>query len=192
MTDSAMSLRGKVIAITGAASGIGLQLSKLCAYKGAKLALADIQEEALDALVSEIKASGIEVIGNRVNVASCQEVDDWINATVNHFGTLDGAANLAGVESGPKKLAGPLAELANEDWDHILSINLTGLMYCVRAQIRVMQAGASIVNAASIAGLMGRPGISAYSVSKHGVVGLTKTVAKEVGPKGIRVNAIAP
>jgi NAD(P)-dependent dehydrogenase (short-subunit alcohol dehydrogenase family) len=190
-TDLDMALQGRVIAITGAASGIGLQVSKLAASKGAKLALADIQQEPLDKLVTELKAAGTEVVGTRVNVASCQEVDDWINATVSHFGTLDGAANLAGVEGG-KKTAGPLSEISNEDWDFILSINLTGLMYCVRAQVRVMQEGASIVNAASIAGLMGRPGICAYSVSKHGVVGLTKTVAKEVGSKGIRVNAIAP
>ncbi|KIX00617.1 uncharacterized protein Z518_09682 [Rhinocladiella mackenziei CBS 650.93] len=186
-----MSLRGKVIAITGAASGIGLQLTRLAASRGAKLALADIQPGPLDDIVNEIKCSGVEVVGSRLDVTSHKEVDDWVNATVSHFGTIDGAANLAGVEGG-KKMAAMLADVSNEDWDYILSVNLTGLMYCVRAQVRVMQAGASIVNAAGISGLIGRPGICAYSVSKHGVVGLTKTVAKEVGSKGIRVNAVAP
>jgi len=185
------SLQGKVIAITGAASGIGLALTKLAASRGAKLALADIQRENLDQLVSELKSSGVEVVGTRVNVASHQEVDDWIASTVKHFGRLDGAANLAGVE-GKKAVSASFLDQSNEEWDFILSINLTGLMYCVRAQVRVMEKGSAIVNAASIAGLMGRPGICAYSVSKHGVVGLTKTVAKEVGPKGIRVNAVAP
>ena len=74
----------------------------------------------------------------------------------------------------------------------MIAVNLTGLMYCLRAQIRVMKPGSSIVNAASLAGIMGRPGIGAYACSKHGVVGLTKTAAKEVGKKGIRVNAVAP
>lgn len=191
MADSAMNLTDKVIAITGAASGIGLQLSRFAASRGAKLALADLNQEALDKVVSEISAKGVQVVGTRVNVTSNQEVDDWINATVKHFGALHGAANLAGVEGG-KKIVGPLPEVTNEDWDFTLSVNLTGLMYCLRAQVRVMQAGGSIVNAASTAGLMGRPGLSAYSTSKHAVVGLTKTVAKEVGSKGIRVNAVAP
>lgn len=185
-----MSLRGKVIAITGAGSGIGLQLANLAAARGAKLALADIQQEPLERLVAEIRSHGIEVVGTVVNVTSFEEVDSWINSTVSHFGTLDGAANLAGVEGG-KKVTSPLAEISNEDWDYVLAVNLTGLMYCVRAQIRVMGAGASIVNSTSTGGLTGQPRLAAYSVSKHGVVGLTKSVAKEVGPKGIRVNAVA-
>jgi NAD(P)-dependent dehydrogenase (short-subunit alcohol dehydrogenase family) len=107
------------------------------------------------------------------------------------LGKLDGAANIAGVE-GKHGVFTNFIDMKNEEWDYIISINLTGLMYCLRAELRVMEKGASIVNAASIAGLMGRPGIGAYSVSKHGVVGLTKTAAKEVGPQGIRVNAVAP
>lgn len=186
-----MTLHGKVISITGAASGIGLCLAKLCAARGAKLALADVQEAALAKLAQELQASGTEVLFTRVNVASNQEVDEWVSATVKHFGRLDGAANLAGVE-GKKSTGSNIVDQSNDEWDFILSINLTGLMYCLRAQLRVMGKGASVVNAASIAGIIGRPGISAYSVSKHGVIGLTKSTAKEVGEMGVRVNAVAP
>lgn len=185
------ALNGKVIAITGAASGIGLELAKLCAARGAKLAIADIQEEALQRAVTEIKASGTDIIGKKVNVASHKEVDDWINAAKSHFGRIDGAANVAGVE-GKNGVFTNFVDVQNDEWDFIMSINLTGLMYCLRAELRVMESGASIVNMSSIAGLMGRPGIGPYSVSKHGVVGMTRTAAKEVGCRGIRVNAVAP
>lgn len=186
-----MSLRGKVIAITGATSGNALQLARLAASRGAKLALADTHSLALDDLVTEIRSHGIEAVGTVVDVASSQQVDDWINSTVNHFGTLDAAANLAAVEDLNKKnMTASLADVGNEEWNQIM-LELAGVMYCVRAQIRVMGAGASIVNALDVRGLTGRTRAAAYSTLQHGVVGLTKSVAKEVGPKGIRVNAVA-
>ena len=186
------SLQGKVIAITGAASGIGLALAKLAASRGAKLSLADIQKETLDQVVAELKSSGAHVLGTRMNVASVSEVDGWIKATVQHFGKLDGAANLAGVEGKGGPWFGAVQDIDDEVWDFILSINLTGLMYCLRAELRVMEPGSSIVNASSVAGMMGRQQIGPYSASKHAVIGLTKTAAKENGPRGVRVNAIAP
>jgi NAD(P)-dependent dehydrogenase (short-subunit alcohol dehydrogenase family) len=187
------SLKDKVIAITGAASGIGLATAKHLASLGAKLAVSDIQQEALDKAVSSLKSSGADVVGTKVNVAKDSEVDDWIAATLKHFGRLDGAANIAGVEgTGKRGVFTNFVDMQNEEWDFIISVNLTGLMYCLRAELRVMEKGAAIVNAASIAGLMGRPGIGAYAVSKHGVVGMTRTAAKEVGSKGVRVNGVAP
>lgn len=185
------SLKGKVIAITGAASGMGKQLAILAGTRGAKLALADVQPSALDLTVQELRSSGVEVIGTVVNIASFTEVDSWINSTVQHFGRLDGAANIAGV-TGKNETTAELTGQSNEEWDFIISINLTGLMYLLRAQLRVMTEGAAIVNAASIVGLTGRPGMCAYSVSKHGAIGLTRSAAKEVGRRGIRVNAVAP
>lgn len=176
------------MAITGAASGIALALTKQLAQKGAKLALADVQEDALNKLVTELQSQGVDVVGTVVNVTSSDVVDKWIASTVQYFGKLDAAANIAGIELGFNNVA----DLSNEIWDKMIAVNLTGLMYCVRAQIRVMQSGASIVNASSLSGITGRPGLGAYVCSKHGVVGLTKTVAKEVGSKGIRVNAVAP
>ena len=187
-----LPLQGKVIAITGAASGIGLALTKLAAARGARLALADVQQEALDELVTQLKSSGVEAVGMCVNVTRSQEVNDWINSTKQHFGRLDGAANLAGV-SGKNSTSAHIWDQLDDEWNFILSVNLTGLMYCVRAQVDVMEKGASIVNVASAAGLIGRPGLGAYAASKHGVVGFTKSVAKEVGPaRGIRLNAVAP
>lgn len=186
------SFNNKVIAITGAASGIGLATAKLLASRGAKLAIADVQAKALEQAVSELKSAGApDVVSTVVDVSKNESVDSWIAETVKHFGRLDGAANVAGVEGKTQVLAN-LTEMLNEDWDFIISVNLTGVMYCLRAELRVMERGAAIVNVSSIAGLMGRPGIGAYSASKHGVVGLTKGAAKEVGKRGIRVNAVAP
>lgn len=182
------SLKAKVIAVTGAASGIAYSLTKVLAQHGARLALADVQKQRLDEVVKELQSQGVEVVGTVLDVSSSDAVDKWIASTVQYFGSLDGAANIAGIELGFTNIA----DLKNETWDKMISINLTGLMYCVRAQIRVMKQGASIVNASSLSGLQGRPGLGAYVCSKHGVVGLTKTVAKEVGSKGIRVNAVAP
>ena len=187
------SFEGKVVCITGAGSGIGLATAKVLASRGAKLALAEIKEATLEKAVSEIKAAtpGVEVIGTVVDVSKHDSVDSWIAETVKHFGRLDGAANVAGVE-GKNGVFADFVDMKNEEWDFIISINLTGVMYCLRAELRVMEKGAAIVNVASIAGLMGRPGIGAYSASKHGVVGMTRGAAKEVGKRGIRVNGIAP
>ena len=186
------TLQGKVIAITGGASGIGLALAKLTGSRGAKLALADIQKGPLDQVVGELRQTVPDVVGTCVNVASASEVDNWITSTMEHFGKIDGAANLAGVEGKGVPWFGPIQDITDEVWDYIISINLTGLMYCLRAELKVMGSGSAIVNASSTAGMMGRQNIGPYSASKHAVVGLTKTAAKESGPRGIRVNAVAP
>lgn len=182
------SLKGKVIAITGAASGIALALTLQLAEHGAKLSLADLQEEQLNKLVKDLESKSVDAIGTTLDVSKSQQVNDWIAKTVTHFGKLDGAANIAGIELGFTSFE----DLTDAVWDKMIAVNLSGVMYCVRAEIRAMKNGGSIVNAASLAGIMGRPGIGAYACSKHGVVGLTKTAAKEVGIKGIRVNAVAP
>lgn len=185
------SLEGKVICITGAASGIGLEIAKLAARRGAKLSLCDIQEELLTKTVTDLKATGADVCGTVVDVSSDKQVNSWIDSTVDCFGKLDGAANFAAIERRP----GPftrISDLSNQEWDLVLSVNLTGVMYCIRAQTKAMRRGGSIVNASSIGGLRGREGLGPYSVAKHGVIGLTRTAARENGPSGIRVNAVAP
>lgn len=110
---------------------------------------------------------------------------------MSQFGHLDGAANLAGVI--PQSIGvGYLIDQDLKEWDFVLSVNLTGVLHCLKAQLKVMSDHGAVVNASSIAGLQGREKNSSYSASKHGVLGLTRSAAKEVGVRGVRVNAICP
>lgn len=184
-------LQGKVICITGAASGIGFQTARLAAQQGASLAVCDIQKLQLEGSVAELKSIGANVIGTVVDVTSRVQVDAWINATIEHFGKLDGAANFAGVERKHAAFT-PITDLSDDEWEWVIAVNLTGTMFCMRAQLRVMAQEGAIVNASSTAGLQGKAGLGPYSTSKHGVIGLSRTAAKESGPRGIRVNVVAP
>jgi NAD(P)-dependent dehydrogenase (short-subunit alcohol dehydrogenase family) len=186
-----MSIQNKVIVITGAASGMGLETALLFGSKGAKLSLADIQEKPLKDLETSLKNSGVQVLSRVVDVRKRNEVDNWISATVSTFGKIDGAANLAGVLGAQSSIAG-IEDVDDDDWDFIMSVNVTGLRNCLRAQIPHMKEGGAIVNAASVLGLMGAPKQLAYCASKHAVVGMTRSAAKELGPRNIRVNCFCP
>jgi NAD(P)-dependent dehydrogenase (short-subunit alcohol dehydrogenase family) len=118
-------------------------------------------------------------------------VSDWISNTVSNFGKLDGAANLAGV-TGIDVLMKDVSEITNRNWESVRGVNLTGLMHCMRAQIPHIKSPGSIVNAASVSGLVRWAKNGAYCASKHNVIGLSRYAAKELGPKGIRVNCFAP
>lgn len=192
---------GKVIVITGGASGIGLETAHLLYSRGAIISIADISEEALKAAVTSIKSSFPSSTGNItsavVNVGQRSAVEGWISSFVKEHGKLDGAVNLAGVigkEIGLKNIE----EVSDDDWDFVVGVNLGGTLNCMRAEIVNMKTledggkGSSIVNASSIAGVMGMVKNSAYIASKHAVVGLSRACAKEQGAKGIRCNAIAP
>ncbi|KAF2183563.1 3-alpha--hydroxysteroid dehydrogenase [Zopfia rhizophila CBS 207.26] len=186
-----MSLKDKVIIITGAASGIGLETSKHLAAKEAKLSLADLQEKPLKELEAELQKSGAQVFAAVVDVTDRKQVEDWIAATVQKFGKLDGAANLAGVIGNQNNIA-KVEEIDDDDWDFIMGVNTKGLLNCLRAEIPNFNNGGAIVNAASILGLMGSRKNIAYVASKHAVVGMTRAAAKELGERNIRCNCFCP
>jgi NAD(P)-dependent dehydrogenase (short-subunit alcohol dehydrogenase family) len=189
------TLERKVIAVTGAGSGIGLATAKLLFSRGASLSIADLRQEALDTAVQEIyvlcPTRKDRILAVAIDVSSSSQVNSWVDQTVAYFGHLDGAANLAGV-IGPNIGVHNVTDLADDEWDFVIRVNLTGVFYCMRAQLRVINEGGSVVNAASTAGLEGNPRNANYSASKHGVVGLSKSAAKEVGGRGVRINCVAP
>ncbi|KAL1876126.1 hypothetical protein Plec18167_005389 [Paecilomyces lecythidis] len=197
------SFEGKVIAITGAASGMGLATAKLVADQGALVSLADINGTALQEAVMTL-AHPERHISTIVDVSRSEAVDEWIEITVRRLGRLDGAVNMAGVISPAK----PLAELTNDAWDFTFSVNTRGVFFCLRAQLRAMTRGGSIVShywfsletvqssidtqvsAASVFGQFGAAGNAPYCASKAAVIGLTRTAAKE--HQHIRVNCVSP
>lgn len=183
---------GKVIAITGAASGIGLATAHYLAQRGASLSLADNQQkqllEAEQAIRSELVPNA-KIFSKCVDVRNNSEVEEWTTKTIQELGKLDGAANLAGVFIEPSN---GIKGTEDEIWDFVLAVNLTGLMYCLRAQLKVISKGGSIVTTSSVAGLVGSGQYPAYTTSKHGVIGLTKCAAREMGSAQVRVNCICP
>ena len=184
------SLEGRVIAVTGAASGIGFATARLLASRGASISVADIRQEALDAAVADFKKSdpNVKIHAKAVDVRKGREVGEWLDETVKHLGPLNGAVNLAGVLSSGTQIA----DTTDEEWDSVMDVNVKGVFNCIRAELQRMDKDASIVSTSSVAGLQGAGGAAAYSTSKHAVIGLTRSAAKEAGAKNIRVNCIAP
>jgi NAD(P)-dependent dehydrogenase (short-subunit alcohol dehydrogenase family) len=183
------SFEGKVIAVAGVA-GIGFSIAKLLHSRGARLSLADIDQKALDETFALLGSSEENVMITKVDISNAAQVGAWIDATVEKFGQLNGAANMAGV-IGKHHGIRNLVDQDDDEWDLIMRVNLTGMMYCLRAELRRISPGGSIVNATSIQGVAGFAKHAAYSTSKHGVIGLTKSASKEAAPD-VRVNAIAP
>ncbi|RKL26923.1 hypothetical protein BFJ72_g13520 [Fusarium proliferatum] len=186
-----MSLKGKVYALTGGASGIGFATAKVLAKRGATVSIADIDPDAMSTAAAYFDEQGTEMLVSRVDVSQRPQVEDWLDATVEKYGRLDGAANVAGIIGKHHGLRA-VAELEDEEWHKIIAVNLTGTMYCLRAQLNRVVDGGSIVNVASIHGIKGFAKHGAYDASKHGIVGLTRAAAKENGHREVRVNAVAP
>ena len=184
-----MELEGKVALVTGAAQGIGRAIALLLAQKGADIVVSDINLEKAEETAREMETLGRKAMAIRVNVAVFDEVEKMVQGIVDRFKRIDILVNNAGVAR--DKL---LLRMTEEDWDLVLDINLKGTFNCTKAVIRHMsrQRTGKIVNIASVVGEMGNAGQANYSASKAGVIGLTKTIAREFAVRGINVNAIAP
>lgn len=184
-----MKLEGKVALVTGGAQGIGRAIALALAREGAKVVLSDINLEKAQETGREIESLGREALAVGGNVASAKDAENMVNQTLERFGRLDILVNNAGITRDQL-----LLRMKEEDWDLVLAVNLKGTYNCTKAAIRhlVKQKGGKIVNIASVVGEMGNAGQANYSASKAGVIGFTKSIAREYAVRNVQVNAVAP
>ena len=184
-----MELEGKVALITGSAQGIGKAIALLLASHGADIVVSDINIEKAQETKREIEELGRRSMAIKVDVSRLEEVEHMVEEIIKEFGKIDILINNAGITR--DKL---ILRMTEEDWDLVINVNLKGTFNCTKAVIKYMsrQKSGKIVNIASVVGEMGNPGQANYSASKAGVIGFTKTIAREYAQRGINVNAIAP
>lgn len=182
-------LKNKVAVITGASRGIGKSIALLMAKNGAKVVVSARNQELLDSLVAEVESSGGEALAVAGDVSSTDDANNLISSAVEAFGQVDILVNNAGITSD-----GLLLRMKDEDWDAVLDINLKGAFICTRAVAKVMtkKRYGRIINISSVVGEMGNAGQANYCASKAGMIGLTKSNAKELGKRNITVNAVTP
>lgn len=183
-----MRLENKVAVITGAGSGIGKETALLFAKEGAKVVVADVNEKSGKETVAEIMKNGMGFFV-KLDVSNREQSKQMVKSTVEKYGRIDVLINNAGIVQDAF-----LSKMTEEQWDKVINVNLKGVFNCTQAVVEVMmnQGNGVIINTSSIVGLNGNVGQVNYAATKAGLIGMTKTLAKELGKKGIRVNAVAP
>jgi 3-oxoacyl-[acyl-carrier protein] reductase len=184
-----MSLNGTIALVTGAAQGIGRDIALGLAKDGADVAICDVNLESAQKTAGDIEAMGRRSLALKANVAASADVTAMIDQVVEKFGRIDVLVNNAGITRD-----GLILRMKEEDWDLVLSINLKGAFLCTKTALKHMtkQRSGTIINIASIVGAMGNAGQANYVASKAGLIGLTKTIAREYANRNVTANAVAP
>ena len=184
-----MRLKDKICIVTGGAQGIGLATALKFAREGAAVAACDMRREGVDAAVAACRAEGARAEGFQVDVTDRAQVDAMVSAVKAQFGRIDVLVNNAGITKDAR-----LQKMTLAQFDAVIDVNLRGVFHCTQAVADTMVAQGSgvILNASSVVGIYGNYGQTNYAASKFGVIGFTKTWSRELGPKGVRVNAVAP
>jgi 3-oxoacyl-[acyl-carrier protein] reductase len=185
-----MRLGERIALVTGGGSGIGRAICLAMAQEGARVVVTDLVEEAAHRVAAEVREHKGVAFAYRMDVSEYEQVRSVFQRVAAEIGALDILVNNAGIAGG----GGPTRELSHESWHRMLAVHLTGTFYCTQEALKLMEprGWGRIINIASIAGITGIAGSAHYSAAKAGIIGFTKAVAREVAPRGIRVNAIAP
>lgn len=184
------NLEGKVAVVTGGGRGIGRAIALMLAQAGADVAVAVSRDTAsAEAVAGEIRGLGRRALARQTDVSDAEAAEALINAAVEELGRVDILVNNAGITRD-----GLLIKMSEEDWDRVLDVNLKGTFHCTKAAVRRMlrQRSGRIINLTSVMGVTGNAGQANYAASKGGIIAFTKSIAKEVGSRGITCNAIAP
>jgi 3-oxoacyl-[acyl-carrier protein] reductase len=184
-----MKLQHKICIVTGAAQGIGLATALKFAQEGAIVIACDLKPEAVEAAVQQCRATGAQAEGHVVNVTDRAQIDSMVSAVKARHGRIDVLVNNAGITKDAR-----LVKMTEAQFDAVIDVNLRGVFHCSQAVADTMVAQGSgvILNASSVVGIYGNFGQTNYAATKFGVIGFTKTWSRELGPKGVRVNAVAP
>lgn len=184
-----MLLENRIALVTGAAQGLGKAIALALAGEGAGVVISDVNREGAERAAKEIAFSGRETLAFQVDVSKTKEVNEMVSKTLDRLGRIDILINNAGIT-----VDSLLIRLKEADWDKVIEVNLKGTFNCLKSVARPMLKAkyGKIVNVASVIGLIGNVGQANYAASKAGIIGLTRSAARELAPRGINVNAVAP